>query len=353
MDTSTPQDHLWMMRCFDLARRGIGQVSPNPPVGAVLVYEGKLLSEGYHAFYGGPHAEVMAVRNVPAEQKHLIPDATLYVSLEPCCITSKTPPCTDLIVQEGIKDVRISTRDPNPAMAGKGLEILRSKGIRVTECVLEQDGQSLIRSFATNILKNRPHILLKWAQSKWGYTGVQGRQVWISDPQAKVWSHSQRAHVDAIVVGARTIETDDPSLTTREFPGRSPHRVILDPNARLEGHYNVFKQDGSKVFYLSNKENTRINGEHIITHVYPPSEDYVNHLLQFLFSHRIGNLLIEGGAYTQKEFIKANLWDEAWVIRTQHSLEEGIIAPNVRGRLLETFRVGTDTVVGIERMTSV
>lgn len=336
-----------MARCFDLAKRGIGHVSPNPPVGAVLVYEGRILAEGFHAFYGGPHAEVMAVNNVPPEKKYLIPKATLYVSLEPCCITGKTPPCTDLIIKEGILDVRISTRDPNPSMAGSGLERLRAKGIQITEGILEEEGKALIRSFTTNILLKRPHVILKWAQSKWGYTGTAGKQVWLSDPLTKTWSHSQRAQVDAILVGARTIETDNPSLTTRDFPGRSPHRVILDLNGKLDDGYQVFNNDGCKIFYFSHADNQLITGDHIIKHLYPAGEESLNHILQVLFSYNIGILLIEGGANTQKQFIKTNLWDEAWVIQTQHELNEGIVAPNVRGKLLSQLSVGTDRIVGI------
>ena len=340
-------DDKWMTRCFDLAKRGIGYVSPNPPVGAVLVLEGRILAEGYHAFYGGPHAEVMAVNNVPEEAKHLIPKATLYVSLEPCCITGKTPPCTDLIIREGILDVRISTRDPNPAVAGSGLERLKAKGVRITEGILEKEGKELIRSFTTNILLKRPHVILKWAQSKWGYSGTEGKQVWLSDPASKTWSHGQRAQVDAILVGARTVETDNPSLTTRDYPGRSPHRVIIDPNGKLDSHYQVFNDDGCKVFYLSKLDNPHINEAHVIKHKYPEGEDSLNRILQFLFSHNIGILLVEGGAYTQKQFIKANLWDEAWVIQTQHALNEGIVAPNVRGKLMVKQVSASDLIVGI------
>ena len=349
MSTSTTPDHIWIQRCFDLARRGIGFVSPNPPVGAVLVHEGQLLSEGYHTHFGGPHAEVMAVSNVPADKRHLIPQSTLYVSLEPCCITGKTPPCTDLIIREGIMDVRISTRDPNPAVAGNGLEKLKANGIRISEGILEDEGKELIRPFTTNILQKRPHISLKWAQSKWGFTGTAGKQVWLSETLTKTWTHQQRAQVDAILVGARTVETDDPLLTTRDFPGRSPHRVVLDPNGRLEMHYQVFNDDGNKVFYFSNKANPLITGAHIIQHIYPATEDFLIEILQFLLSHHIGHLLIEGGAYSQKQFIKMNLWDDAWVIRTNHELNDGIVAPNVRGKLLGSFSVGKDTVVGIER----
>lgn len=346
-DKTGSDDAVWMRRCFDLARRGIGFVSPNPPVGAVLVYDGRILGEGFHARYGGPHAEVNAVRNVSLKDRHLIPASTLYVSLEPCCITGKTPPCTDLIITEGIKDVRVSTTDPNPCVAGKGIDRLRTQGVEVTVGILEEEGKSLIRPFTTNILRHRPHVILKWAQSKFGYTGMDGQQVWLSDPLTRTWSHGQRAEADAILIGARSITTDNPSLTVRDYPGRSPHRVVLDPNGRLEVTHHVFHADGCRVFYFSGRENQLITGEHITKVVYPNIESSLSFILQFLFDHQVGILLIEGGSYTHRLFIKANLWDEAWVIQSRHELNSGIVAPNVRGRLITKLRSGRDLVIGI------
>lgn len=342
------EDTTWMARCLDLARRGLGQVSPNPPVGAVLVYQDHILGEGYHTAYGAPHAEVEAIRSVPAELRYLIPLSTLYVSLEPCCITGKTPPCTDLIIREGIMDLRISTRDPNPAMAGTGLERLRAKGVKITEGILEEDGKALIRSFITNILQHRPHIILKWAQSRFGYSGIKGQQVWLSQPATKVWSHSQRAVADAIMVGARTVETDNPSLTVREYPGRSPHRVIFDPNGRLSNQYNVFNADGREVYYFSTTDNTTIEGAHIRKHILNHEDDPLKQILDVLFQNQIGILLVEGGPYLQKQFVKQNLWDEAWVIHTQHDLAQGIASPDVMGRLIGRIEVEGDVVVGIK-----
>ena len=340
-------DTLWMTRCLDLARRGLGHVSPNPPVGAVLVYQDRILGEGYHTAYGAPHAEVEAISSVPTDQRHLIPLSTLYVSLEPCCITGKTPPCTDLIIREGIMDLRISTRDPNPAMAGSGLERLRAKGVKITEGILEEEGKALIRSFTTNILQHRPHIILKWAQSRFGYSGIKDQQIWLSEPTTKVWSHSQRAVVDAIMVGARTVETDNPSLTVREYPGRSPHKVIFDPNGRLSNQYSVFHADGRDVYYFSNTDNKTIEGAHIRKHILDHDADPLKQMIDVLFQNRIGILLIEGGPYLQKQFVKQNLWDEAWVIHTQHDLAQGITPPDVMGRLIGRIESETDSIVGI------
>ncbi len=349
-EENTIPDTTWMLRCFDLARRGIGYVSPNPPVGAVLVYQNRILAEGFHTRFGGPHAEVEAIKNVPDAERHLIPLSTLYVSLEPCCITGKTPPCTDLIIGEGIRDVRISTWDPNPAVSGSGLDRLREKGIQVTAGILESEGRELIRPFTTNIIMQRPHIILKWAQSRFGYVGTKGEQVWLSEPNTRVWSHGQRASADAILVGARTIETDNPSLTVRDFPGRSPHRVIYDPNGRLHERYMVFDDDGRSVFYFSKTSNSSLVNSAIHKYLLQPDEDDFQQILKVLFENHIGILLVEGGSYLLKKIIALDLWDEAWVIQTQHDLAQGIAAPDVMGRLITKEWVGKDRIVGIRRI---
>ena len=245
-------DQQWIQRCFDLAKHGLGHVSPNPPVGAILVYQDTILGEGYHRKFGGPHAEVEAFNSVPPGKKHLIPQSTLYVSLEPCCITGKTPPCTDRIILEGVRDVRIGITDPNPSVAGKGIELLKENGIKVTFNILPEQGEHLVRSFKTNILQKRPHVILKWAQSKFNIMGIEGQQVWLSHPYTSTWSHRLRAEADAIMVGARTITTDNPELTTREYPGRSPQRVVYDPNGSLNASFKVFNDDGTPVTYFSN-----------------------------------------------------------------------------------------------------
>ena len=340
-------DEMWMGRCFDLARQGIGYVSPNPPVGAVLVHQHRIIGEGFHSKFGGPHAEVEAVRSVADSDRHLIPHSVLYVSLEPCCVTGKTPPCTNLILSEGIKDVRISTLDPNPQVAGKGIKILQHAGVSVTTGIKENEGKDLIRSFTINILEKRPYVILKWAQSKYGVMGTEGQQIWLSDPHTRVWSHGQRAKVDAILVGARTVSTDNPSLTVREFPGRSPHRVIYDPNGTLDAHYHVFNDDGCKVFYFSNHPNDHLSSNHISKFILNQGDSVPTQIMDTLFANGIGILLVEGGAYTQKLFVESRQWDEAWVIRSQHPLDKGIMAPNVKGSRIDEFESGKDVVLGV------
>lgn len=191
--------------------------------------------------------------------------------------------------------------------------------------------------------------MLKWAQSKQGYFGLNGEQVWLSEPSTSVWVHKLRHEADAILVGARTIETDNPSLTTRHYPGKSPHRVVYDPSGRLHQLYNVFDADECKVFYFSSEENPVIEGPQIQKFIFQRADDHIDEMLDILFAHQIGVLVVEGGMYLHNLFIKQNKWDEAWVIKTQHPLEEGIIAPNVWGRLIDEMKIGNDTVLGIFR----
>ena len=348
MATAAHTDQQWITRCFDLARRGIGRVSPNPPVGAVIVHDNRILGEGYHAFFGGPHAEVNALKNVRDSDKHLIPASVIYISLEPCNTYGKTPPCTELILKEGIRDVRISTLDPNPKMAGKSVDILRSHGITVTTGILEEDGKELIKAFTKNIAHQKPYVILKWAQSKDLYIGKKESRVLISHPLTLTFSHNLRSSADAIMVGARTVLIDNPLLTTREAPGKSPHRIIYDPGGRLTMDYRVFTKDDCHIFYFSSSQNKLINGDHISKYILDDAASHANQMLDILFSKQIGILLVEGGSYLLSVFIKENLWDEAWIIKSENPLHEGIGAPVLKGKLIRQMTLATDTIIGVQ-----
>lgn len=349
MSKEKHQDEAWIRRTFDLAARGIGQVSPNPPVGAILVHEGRIIGEGFHTKFGQPHAEIEALENVKAEHRHLIPDSTLYVSLEPCCIFSKTPPCTDRIIQEGIKNVCISTMDPNPKISGKGIAKMQEAGIAVHQGILEDKGRLLIRSFTTNILSSRPYVVLKWAQSKDGFIGRYEERIHLSAQDTNVWVHKLRSETDAIMVGARTVKTDNPSLTTRLAAGRSPRRIIYDPNSTLHEGYDVFNNEGTHIMYFSVSKNDLWEKEHILTFMLPDNaSEHVRVMMQTLFEHNIGNIVIEGGSYLINLFVQQELWDEAWVIETQHLLNNGVKAPNLRGEKMQRTEIGNDIILGIK-----
>ena len=338
-----------MRRCFDLAARGHGHVSPNPAVGAVLVHDGRLIGEGWHRHFGGPHAEVEAVASVAAADRPLIAQSTLYVSLEPCCITGKTPPCTDLIIRERIPRVVIGTSDPNPLVAGRGASILRQHGIEVVSGVMAETAAAIIRPFAVNILERRPYVTLKWAQSRLGYYAPANGRQWLSAPETQTWSHRLRAENDAILAGARTVRIDDPMLTTRAFPGRSPRRVIYDPSGQLPLNCHAMADDGTGVFFASEKSRRSDLPGHVVFIPLHAGESHLATILHVLFDQGIGRVLVEGGAHLQKMFVRESRWDEAWVIRTRSGLAEGIGAPQVKGRLAGRITSGTDEIIGIYR----
>jgi diaminohydroxyphosphoribosylaminopyrimidine deaminase/5-amino-6-(5-phosphoribosylamino)uracil reductase len=230
-----PDEH-FMQRCFDLACLGAGATSPNPVVGAVIVHQNRIIGEGYHMAYGKAHAEVNAVRSIRAEDRHLLKQATLYVSLEPCNIHRNTPPCTLLILEESIPRVVVSTVDHTPGVDGSGLARLRAAGVEVTVGVLEKEGQRLSQARNTFITRHRPYILLKYAQSANGiFAPEDNRQLWLTNPYSKRLVHKWRSEASAILVGANTAIADNPRLNNRLYYGKSPVRVILD----LKGTFHI------------------------------------------------------------------------------------------------------------------
>lgn len=250
-----------MSRALQLARNGEGRVSPNPMVGAVIVHGDRIIGEGFHAFYGGPHAEVNAVNSVKPEERHLLKEATIYVTLEPCAHHGKTPPCANLIVKNGIPKVVIGSSDPNPLVAGKGVRILKDAGIEVIEGVLEKECNQLNKRFIKAHTGKRPWIILKWAQSSDGFIAPidsqdKPSQLKISSPLSSVWMHRERANVDAILIGHNTERIDHPLLTTRLWGGNSPKKYIatgrIDPlnfveNLRIQGVTSLMVEGGGKI----------------------------------------------------------------------------------------------------------
>lgn len=221
-------DEIWMKRCFELARRGAGAVSPNPLVGAVLVHNNQIIAEGWHEKWGGPHAEVNCFSAVPHADEKLVAASVLYCNLEPCAHHGKTPPCADLVVKKGIKKLVVANTDPNPLVSGRGTERIRQAGIEVKTGVLEHEGRFLNRAFFTSIQEQRPYVILKWAQSADGFLGKSGERTAISGPAALRLAHRWRSESDAILAGAVTAATDNPSLDTRFWFGKNPLRVLLD-----------------------------------------------------------------------------------------------------------------------------
>lgn len=333
-------EDFFLQRILGLAARGAGAVSPNPLVGALLVYNGRIVAEGWHKLFGGPHAEVEAINQV--KDKALLSACTLYVSLEPCNHHGKTPPCTELIIAKGIRKVVVGCKDPNPRVQGQGITRLRAAGI---EALLADDPQPFIkinRAFFVNQILRRPYVILKWAQTADGYMGSTRQRLQISGTEALRWGHALRAHTQAVLVGTNTALADDPTLSTRYFTGRSPLRIVLDKSLRLPPSLNVFK-DGNPTWVLNGiKHGTEGN----ITYWKPERPNAWNDwgvLLHELY-HRnnIASILVEGGAHVLQQLLDAELYDELHVYQSDQLLAKADVrAPMLKqGMKLKQQRAG-------------
>ena len=340
------QDEQYMRRCFTLALNGRATVKTNPMVGSVVVYDGQILSEGYHEFFGGYHAERNALLNVPPHYEHLLPESTLYVSLEPCQHTGKTPPCTQIILEKKIKKVIVCQMDPNPLMQGKSIAYLRDHGVDVRIGLLEKEGRLLNRKFIVNQKQQIPYVILKYALSKEGYLGKEGEQVWLSNHESKILVHKWRSEIDAIMIGTNTAIVDNPQLTTREWHGASPLRVIIDKMGRIPESAHICSDDLPTLIYttLNNYNAPRINKT---IQFLPDDTDPLFWILHNLYERGIGTLMIEGGAALLQSFIKKELWHEARLIQTKTSIENGIPAPLLKGIKEKEYILGDNNVLKI------
>ncbi len=318
-------DEQYMLRCLQLAALGAVAVAPNPMVGAVLVHEGRIIGEGYHRQYGGPHAEVNCLASVQEADRPLIPNSTMYVSLEPCAHFGKTPPCADRLIHEKVKRVVVGCRDPFPEVDGRGLEKLRAAGVEVTAPVCEAEAIALNRRFFTYHIKKRPYIILKWAQSADGFLGRQGERTAISHPITNRLVHRWRNEEAAIMVGKNTALIDDPRLNVRGWPGRQPLRIVTDSHLALPPTLHLF--DGSQPTLVFNHLSS--NQEGAVEWVrLEEGMPLLPQMMQALYQRGIQSVLVEGGAMLLHSFIEAGLWDEARVIINTHLfLSGGVPAP--------------------------
>jgi len=339
-----PNHQIYMRRCLELAEMGMGSVSPNPMVGAVIVHNGKVIGEGYHQKYGGAHAEVNAVNQVIdqfSNYAQLLRQSIIYVSLEPCAHYGKTPPCADLIIKHQIPTVIVGCRDPFDQVNGKGIEKLEAAGVEVVTGVLEEECKWLNRRFFTRVQKHRPYIILKWAQTADGFFApANGSQLWITGAESKKLVHQWRGQEDAILVGTNTAAIDDPQLNVRYGGGRSPKRVVIDRELKLNKSLNIFDQSVETLVF--NELKTEINGKN----KYIALEDFSRYVPQYilyqLYLQDIQSVIIEGGAHTLHTFIQAGLWDEARIFTGEITLNEGIKAPYISGNIEEEILSGTD-----------
>lgn len=334
----------YMRRCLELAALGAGTTSPNPMVGAVIVCDDQIIGEGFTSPYGGAHAEVNAIQQV---LDHFGDDAAaklrqsiFYVSLEPCAHYGKTPPCANLIARYKPKKVYIACLDPFAKVNGKGVEILKNAGIAIEIGLLEQEALWLNRRFLTRVQKNRPYVILKWAESADGYLGKEGEQVWISNGASKQLVHKWRAEEDAILVGAKTALVDNPSLTVREWNGKNPKRILIDKLLSVPAEAAIFNDEAETIIFNAVKTEWSGHNKYIELENY---DWYLpQNILYQLYLMDVQSIIIEGGAKTLFLFIEANLWDEARVFKSKRTLDGGIKAPQVKGELKEIMKISDD-----------
>ena len=338
----------YINRCIELAKNGLGTTYPNPLVGSVIVYEDKIIGEGWHKKAGEAHAEVNAINSV--EDKTLLSKATIYVSLEPCSHFGKTPPCADLISTHKIPNVVIGTVDPNEKVAGKGIAKLLEAGINVTVGILEEQCNDLNKRFFTFHNKKRPYIILKWAETADGFIApfkllkqVQHdklKPVWITNKYSRQLVHKWRTEEQGILVGTKTVLDDNPSLTARDFSGYNPVRIVLDKSGKIDTKFHV-KDNSVKTIFLTENESL-ISSENCIYEQCSFDENLIENTLNILVKHQIQSVIIEGGSKTLQSFIDKNLWDEARIFTGKNIFENGTKAPTIKGKINSTETILKD-----------
>jgi diaminohydroxyphosphoribosylaminopyrimidine deaminase / 5-amino-6-(5-phosphoribosylamino)uracil reductase len=331
------RDEHFMLRAMELASLGLGTVSPNPLVGCVVVCNDRIIGEGWHQKFGGPHAEVNALNSVA--DSSMLNSSTVYVNLEPCSHFGKTPPCADLLIEKKVRRVVVANRDPNQLVAGKGISQLRDAGIEIKEDVLQPEGRWLNRRFFACMEQGIPYIILKWAESADGFMAASGpTSVWISNVRSRQRVHQWRSQEDAVLVGSRTAEIDNPRLSVRDWSGRNPMRVVLDPSLRLPGSLHLF--DGSQPTLLYNRVRDQRSGNLVSVKV--SGSDMIAEVLQDLRNRNVGSVIIEGGPHTLNRFISGGWWHEARIIQSNTKLGAGVQAPKLEGKVMMTDDISGD-----------
>lgn len=330
-----------MYRCFELAQMGKSSAHPNPMVGAVVVHQEKIIGEGYHTKFGNPHAEVEAIRSV--NDKSLLALSTLYVNLEPCCHTGKTPPCTSLILSHKIPKVVICNTDPNEKVAGKGIQLLQENGVEVVVDIAREQGEFLNRKFFHFHRNKKPYLLLKWAKTADNFMGRLPKDSdlssKISNPVSDVFVHQLRAEADAILIGANTAVVDNPKLTTRLVPGRNPIRLVIDLNGNIPSQHHLFTDGLPTVVFGAKQENVNA------TFIEAGKKDEVwNVINNYAFTQNMLSILVEGGRETLQYLIDNNLWNEAIVIESKQTWKVGVASPIIENSPSEVVSVDSDTV---------
>jgi len=333
LDIMNAEQGTFMQRCLQLAALAGGEVAPNPLVGAVLVSGGRIIGEGYHQKFGGPHAEVNCLASVRPDDHALIEKSILYVNLEPCSHTGKTPPCAELIIRHHIPEVIIGMVDPNEQVHGHGIKMMQDAGISVHVGLMEEACRSLNRRFITFQEKRRPYIILKWAQSRNVCMAPQDLSpVKITHSGTNRLVHRWRSEEAAIMVGAGTVQSDNPRLTNRLWTGVQPLRVIWDPNLRINKDAKVLDGESPSLVFNLEKNERMHRVEYIRI---SDQEKFISQILEILYARQINSVLVEGGARLLQFFIDRGCWDEARLITGNIFLEEGLPAPILKLARLE------------------
>ena len=342
-----------MQRCIQLAKSSMGTVAPNPMVGCVIVHGDQIIGEGYTSPYGGPHAEVNAIQSV--EDKSMLKDATLYVSLEPCSHFGKTPPCVDLIIKHNIPQVVIGVRDPHEKVAGSGIEKLKNAGSKVVVGILQEECIDVNRRFFTYHQKRRPYIILKWAQTSDGFMAPDSKlrtekpePFWITNRHSRQLVHQWRSEEQAILAGTKTILEDNPQLTTRDWFGKSPIRIVLDRELKIPAKASVLdKKITTYIITADDKKKSSTN--HQDYRLIDFNKEVAEQICSVLWEEQIISVLVEGGAKTIDTFIKAGLWDEARIFKGGTSFQQGTKAPQITGKILANHEFGGDELKILRR----
>ncbi len=319
-----------MKEALTLALLGFPEVMPNPMVGCVIVKDNEIVAKGFHKQYGQAHAEVNAINNLPNNID--TKDCTLYVTLEPCCHFGKTPPCVNLIIKSGFKKVVICNMDPNPLVAGKGIEMLRNAGVEVISGVLESEGFEMNKRFFTFHTKKRPYYILKWAQTADGYISKwplpeNRKDNLIGDAEQQIASHQLRANEMAIMVGKNTALWDNPELTCRLVNGKNPIRILIDKNLEVPTDFKLYNQQANTIVFNSIKSEINKNIEWLKINF---NENIIPQINNALFSRGIQSVVVEGGTKLLQSFINENNFDDCKVFTNKNLIfGKGIKAPKM------------------------
>ncbi|MEP7169748.1 MAG: bifunctional diaminohydroxyphosphoribosylaminopyrimidine deaminase/5-amino-6-(5-phosphoribosylamino)uracil reductase RibD [Bacteroidota bacterium] len=341
----------FMQRCIQLAEKGLGGAAPNPLVGCVIVYDSKIIGEGYHEKYGNHHAEVNAINSV--KDKSLLSKSRMYVTLEPCSHFGKTPPCADLIIRHKIPEVIIGNKDPFEKVNGSGIKKLKDAGIKVTSGIFEKECRFMNRRFLVYHEKKRPYIILKWAQSGDGFiapgkkslvktqTKVDERIHLISNEYSRILSHKWRSEEAAIMVGTNTARVDNPQLTVRNIPGKNPVRIVVDKNLKLDSSLHLFDQKTRTIVFTSKNKKASPNLDFVNINF---QNDVIKQILDHLYEQHIQSVMVEGGTILLESFIEKKLWNEARIFTSSTLLNSGVKAPEIKGKIFSAQNISNDAL---------